>query len=219
MKREIIMVGPPASGKGTQTEKLKKLTGLVHADTGAMLRAAVKSGTEEGIIAGRCMDNGQLVPIETVGKIIKKRLSEDDCKDGFILDGYPRSIEQAQKLEDILKEVNEGRDDVKFTVAYFDIPSDILLERIVNRVSCPKCGAIYNLKTMTLKEAGKCDECGTKLVKRSDDTEEVAQKRFSTYFEQTEPVLKFYEDRGTLVKIDAKGSIDEVFEHFKKAVL
>lgn len=217
MKKELIMVGPPASGKGTQTKKLAAETELKHVDTGSMLREAVASGTEAGQIAKSFMDKGQLVPVEIVARIIKERLSKDDCKNGFILDGFPRSVEQAEILDKILEEIDKDMD-VDLKVVYFDIPIDNLIERIVNRRSCPKCGAIFNIKTMELKEAGMCDLCHTELVQRADDNEETAKSRFNTYFEQTAPLIDIYEKRGVLVKINASGTIDEVFEELKKAV-
>ncbi|MGN0005810.1 MAG: adenylate kinase [Candidatus Gastranaerophilaceae bacterium] len=217
IKKELIMVGPPASGKGTQTKKLVEETGLKHVDTGSMLREAVASGTEAGKIAKGFMDKGQLVPVEIVARIIKERLSKDDCKNGFILDGFPRSSEQAEILDKILAEIDSDNE-VDMKVVYFEIPIDNLIERIVYRRSCPDCGAIYNIKTMTLKEEGKCDDCGASLVQRADDNEETAKSRFNTYFEQTAPLIDLYEKRGVLVKIDATGTIDEVFENLKKAV-
>ena len=217
MKTELIMVGPPASGKGTQTKKLAAESGLKHVDTGSMLREAVATGTEAGKIAKGFMDKGQLVPVELVARIIKERLSKDDCKNGFILDGFPRSLEQAKILDTILEEI-DGDNEVSLKVVYFDIPVDNLIERIVNRRSCPACGAIFNVKTMTLKNEGKCDNCNTDLVQRADDNEETAKSRFNTYFEQTAPLIELYEKRGVLVKIDATGSIDEVFEKLKAVI-
>ena len=217
MKTELIMVGPPASGKGTQTKKLAAESGLKHVDTGSMLREAVETGTEAGKTAKGFMDKGQLVPVELVARIIKERLSKDDCKNGFILDGFPRSLEQAKILDTILEEI-DGDNEVSLKVVYFDIPVDNLIERIVNRRSCPACGAIFNVKTMTLKNEGKCDNCNTDLVQRADDNEETAKSRFNTYFEQTAPLIELYEKRGVLVKIDATGSIDEVFEKLKAVI-
>ncbi len=217
MKTELIMVGPPASGKGTQTKKLAAETGLKHVDTGSMLREAVAAGTEAGNIAKGFMDKGQLVPVEIVARIIKERLMKDDCKNGFILDGFPRSLEQAEILDKILGEI-DANEDVNLKVIYFDIPMDNLVERIVNRRSCPACGAIFNIKTMTLKNDGKCDNCDTDLVQRADDNEETAKSRFNTYFEQTAPLTELYEKRGNLVKINAAGTIDEVFESLKAAI-
>ncbi|MBQ2644384.1 adenylate kinase [bacterium] len=217
MKKELIMVGPPASGKGTQTKKLAEITGLKHVDTGSMLREAVASESEAGKIAKSFMDKGQLVPVDIVARIIKERLSKDDCKNGFILDGFPRSLEQAEILDKILKEIDENNE-VDLKVIYFDIPVDNLVDRIVNRRSCPNCGAIFNIKTMKLKNDGKCDNCNTELVQRADDNETTAKSRFNTYFEQTAPLIDLYNKRGILVKIKALGTIEEVFENLKVVI-
>ncbi len=217
MKKELIFMGPPASGKGTQTKKLAAETGFVHVDTGSLLREAMAKGTEAGKIAKDYVEKGALVPVEVVAQIIKDRLKQDDVQKGFILDGFPRSIEQAEMLDDMLKEIDEGKE-VQTKVIYFEIPIENLMERIIYRRSCPKCGAIYNLKTMPIKQEGICDACGSELVQRKDDTEEIAKKRFDTYFEQTAPLIDFYTNRGLLVKLDATGSIDEIYNKLKEVI-
>lgn len=217
MKKELIFMGPPASGKGTQTKKLAADTGLVHVDTGSLLREAMSQGTEAGKIAKDFVEQGKLVPVELVAQIIKERLLKDDVKDGFILDGFPRSLEQAEILDEMLKDIDAGKD-VKTTVIYFDIPIENLMERIIFRRSCPACGAIYNLKTMPIKQEGICDICGAELVQRKDDTEEIAKNRFDTYFAQTSPLIDFYDKRGVLVKLDATGSIDDIYEKLKEVI-
>ena len=217
MKKELIVMGPPASGKGTQTKKLAAETGLVHVDTGSLLREAMAQGTEAGKIAKDYVERGALVPVEVVAQIIKDRLKQDDVQKGFILDGFPRSIEQAEMLDDMLKEIDDGKE-VQTKVIYFEIPIENLMERIIYRRSCPKCGAIYNLKTMPIKQEGICDACGSELVQRKDDTEEIAKKRFDTYFEQTAPLIDFYNNRGLLVRLDATGSIDEIYNKLKEVI-
>ena len=217
MKKELIFMGPPASGKGTQTKKLAAETGLVHVDTGSLLREAMAQGTEAGKIAKDYVERGALVPVEVVAQIIKDRLKQDDVQKGFILDGFPRSIEQAGMLDDMLKEIDDGKE-VQTKVIYFEIPIENLMERIIYRRSCPKCGAIYNLKTMPIKQEGICDACGSELVQRKDDTEEIAKKRFDTYFEQTAPLIDFYNNRGLLVRLDATGSIDEIYNKLKEVI-
>lgn len=217
MKKEFIFIGPPGSGKGTQTKMLSEEFNLPHIDTGSLLREAVASGSEEGKLAGSFMDKGQLVPISVVSKIIKNRLLKDDCNNGFILDGYPRSLEQAKALDEILDDIDKNSN-TKPQVFYFDVSQDKLVERLVNRRSCPKCGAIYNLKTMNLKDEKYCEKCGSELTKRDDDTEEVAIKRFATYFEQTEPLINLYKDRGILSKIDANLDINSIYENLKGAI-
>lgn len=211
MKREFIFLGPPACGKGTQTEMLAKHLGFPHIDTGSLLRAEIARETEDGKIAKERIDKGQLVPLELVGRIIGKKLASEECTNGYVLDGYPRSLEQALVLEKINAEVDKDNE-AGFKAIYFDIDTEILIERIVNRQSCPKCGEIYNKKFKPSKVENICDKCGTELKTRDDDTEEIAKKRFETYFEQTAPLIKFYEEKGVLYKLDAKGSIDEVWE-------
>lgn len=217
MKKEFIFLGPPASGKGTQTTLLKKELNLPHVDTGSMLRAAIANGTEAGKIAKGYMDQGVLVPVEIVATIIKERLNEDDCKNGFILDGYPRSVEQAEILDNILAELNKDQD-VKIDVVNVDVSDEFLLDRIVNRRFCKECGKIYNLKFTAPKNEGLCDDCGAELKQRSDDTEEVAKNRFKTYKEQTQPLIDFYTKKGWLHSINGEQSIDEVFADIKKAI-
>lgn len=219
MKKELIFLGPPASGKGTQTEKLAAYLNFPHVDTGALLRAEINNQTPDGVIAKSFIDKGNLVPIDLVAKIIKNRLSQDDCRDGYILDGYPRSIEQADKLETINIEIDSKRNaEIDFRAVYFDIDTDILVERIVNRRSCPVCGEIYNLQYKVPHKEGICDKCGTELVQRKDDTREVAAARFETYFNETAPLIDYYKNKGVLKTIDANGSIDEVWERLLKVI-
>ena len=217
MKKELIFLGPPACGKGTQTAKLAEYFGFPHVDTGSLLRAEISAGTENGKIAKQFIDKGNLVPVELVGAIIKDRLSQDDCKDGFILDGFPRSVEQADLLEVIRKEL-DGDNEVDFRATYFDLPTDILIARIVNRRSCKNCGEIYNLKFKPPVKENVCDKCGGELVQRKDDNEETAKARFDTYFNETAPVIEDYKSKGVLSTIDANGSIDEVWERLLKVV-
>lgn len=211
-KKELIFMGPPASGKGTQTNRLSVDMGLPHIDTGSLLREAIANKTEDGLLAKTFIDKGQLVPIHVVTSVIKNALMSDACKNGFILDGFPRNLEQAESLENILAEVNKVDKDYDFKVIFFDKPFDKLLKRIINRRSCPKCGEIYNLETIPPKVANICDKCGTELVQRKDDTEEVAGKRFETYNRETFPLVAYYEKKGSLIKIDATGTPDEVYK-------
>lgn len=217
MKKEFIFLGPPACGKGTQTTKLAQYLGFPHIDTGSLLRAEIKKGTPNGIVAKTFIDKGNLVPVELVGSIIKDRLSEDDCRDGYILDGYPRSVEQADMLDIINSDIN-GNTKVDFRAIYFDLNQDVLISRIVNRRSCPACGEIYNLKFKPAKVEGICDKCGTKLVQRKDDTEEIAKARFETYFHETAPLIDYYKNKGTLRTINAEGSIDKVWERLLEVI-
>ena len=217
MKKNLIFLGPPACGKGTQTNRLSEYLGLPHIDTGALLRAEIAKETEEGKVAKSFIDKGQLVPIDLVAKIIGKKLAGEECKNGYVLDGYPRSLEQAEKLEIINKEV-DGDNETSFRAIYFDIDTQILLDRIIHRQSCPVCGEIYNKKFKPSKVENMCDKCHVELKTRADDNAETAKARFDTYFEQTAPLIKFYEDKDVLYKIDANGSIDEVWERLLKVV-
>ena len=217
MKREMIFLGPPACGKGTQTNRLAEYFNLPHVDTGSLLRAEIKSESENGKIAKQYIDKGQLVPVELVAKIIKDRLAQKDCEEGYILDGFPRSAEQADMLTKINEEL-DGDKEVSFKAVYFDLDQEILISRIVNRRSCPKCGEIYNIKFHPPKTEGVCDKCGTELTQRKDDNEEIAKARFETYFRETAPLVDYYKNKEVLRTIDANGSIDEVWERLLKVV-
>lgn len=217
MKREMIFLGPPACGKGTQTNRLAEYFNLPHVDTGSLLRAEIKSESENGKIAKQYIDKGQLVPVELVAKIIKDRLAQKDCEEGYILDGFPRSAEQADMLTKINEEL-DGDKEVSFKAVYFDLDQEILISRIVNRRSCPKCGEIYNIKFHPPKAEGVCDKCGTELTQRKDDNEETAKARFETYFRETAPLVDYYKNKEVLRTIDANGSIDEVWERLLKVV-
>lgn len=218
MKKELIFLGPPACGKGTQTNKLAEYLNFPHVDTGSLLRNEIKNNTEAGIEAKKFIDKGQLVPVDLVARIIKNRLAQEDCKDGYILDGYPRSVDQADKLDIINKEINSDNNDVDFRAIYFDIDTKVLVERIVNRRSCPVCGEIYNLEFKPPKKEGVCDKDGAALVQRKDDTREVAESRFETYFHETAPLIDYYKNKGVLKTIDANGTIDEVWERLLNVI-
>ena len=211
MKKELIFLGPPACGKGTQTSRLAEYLGFPHIDTGSLLRAEIARETEEGKIAKFHIDQGHLVPVELVATMIGKRLAQPDCNNGYVLDGYPRSMEQALKLEDINANNDKGIE-ASLKAIYFDIDNEILIERIVNRQSCPKCGEIYNKKFKPSKVENICDKCNVELKTRADDNEEIARERFDTYNKQTAPLIDFYEKKGVLCKIDANGTIDEVWK-------
>lgn len=217
MKRELIFLGPPACGKGTQTNRLAEYLDFPHIDTGSLLRAEIAKETEDGLIAKSFIDKGHLVPVDLVATMIGKRLAQSDCDNGYVLDGYPRSMEQALRLEDINARNDKGTQ-ATFKAIYFDIDTELLIERIVNRQSCPKCGEIYNKKFKKPLVENICDKCNVELKTRKDDTEEIARERFNTYFEETAPLIKFYEDKGVLYKINANGAIDEVWERLLSVV-
>ncbi len=217
MKTELIFLGPPACGKGTQTAKLAEYLNLPHVDTGSLLRAEIQNQTEAGIEAKTFIDKGKLVPVELVSKIIKNRLSKEDCKNGYILDGFPRSLEQAEQLVKINEEINKNSD-YKFNAIYFHIDENLLLDRIVNRRSCPKCGKIYNLLFNPPKHEGICDVCHVELTQRKDDTKEIAHSRFDTYDRETAPLVDYYRKMGVLKTLNANGNIDEVWERLLKVL-
>lgn len=217
MKKELIFLGPPACGKGTQTSKLAEHLGFPHIDTGSLLRAEIQSESENGKIAKSFIDKGNLVPAELVASIIKDRLAKEDCKNGYILDGYPRSVAQADLLEEINAGINKD-EKTDFRAIYFDLNQDVLISRIVNRRSCPVCGEIYNLKYKPTKVEGVCDKCHAKLTQRKDDTEEVAKARFETYFRETAPLIDYYKSRNVLKTINAEGSIDEVWARLLEVI-
>lgn len=216
MKKELIFLGPPACGKGTQTNKLSEYLGFPHIDTGSLLRAEIAKATPDGLYAKSFIDKGQLVPPELVGQIIGNRLSEDDCKEGYVLDGYPRSLAQAELLEKI--NANNDKEQADFKAIYFDIDTELLIERIINRQSCPKCGEIYNKKFKPSKVENICDKCNVELKTRADDNEEIARARFDTYYKETAPLIEFYENKGVLYKLDANGSIDDVWDRLLNIV-
>lgn len=217
MKKQLIFIGPPACGKGTQTIMLSKKLNLPHIDTGSLIRDVIKNQTEDGVIAKKYIDEGKLVPPEIVAKIIKNRLLQDDCKNGVILDGFPRSLEQAQTLDEMNNTIFKD-DNVKMMAIYFEVDQNVLMDRIINRRSCPKCKKIYNLKFAPPKNDDVCDEDGEKLVQRADDTYEIALKRFKTYDEETKPLVEFFEKRNQLYKIDANGKVEEIFEKLLNVV-
>lgn len=216
-KKELVFLGPPASGKGTQTSKLSGHLNFPHVDTGSLLRKALSEGTPDGLTAKSYIEKGQLVPVEIVASIIKTRLQEPDCSNGFILDGFPRSTEQAEMLEEMLKEIDAGKE-VNFKVIYFDIDQQLLLDRIIYRRSCSKCGKIYNLLSLKPLVEGACDNCDGELVQRKDDTEEIAKSRFETYFKETAPLIDFYEKKGSLTKINANGDVDVIWDRLLEAI-
>ncbi len=202
----ILLMGPPGAGKGTQAANLVKEFGIPHISTGDMFRAAVKEGTELGLEAKACMDAGKLVPDEVTIGIVKERLAKPDCKKGFILDGFPRTVEQADALTGILKELG-----LSLTAALnITVPAADLIERAVGRRICKSCGATYHVKFNPSKKAGVCDTCAGDLYQRADDSEETMKNRLSVYEAQTKPLIAYYEKAGVYKEIDGRQAIDEV---------
>lgn len=218
MKKIFIFLGPPGCGKGTQTTRLSQKLDIPHIDTGSLLRKNIQDNTPFGIEAKSYIDKGQLVPIYVVENVIKDRIKKDDCQDGFILDGFPRSVEQGETLKGILAEVTNFtlKDDA--VAIYFDIANEVLIQRLVNRRSCPKCGMIYNLISSPPKLMNYCDICDTQLIQRKDDNEETAKLRFETYEKETKPLLEYFEDEGILREVDADKPILDVWQSIKEIV-
>ena len=203
----ILLMGPPGSGKGTQAANLVKEFTISHISTGDMFRAAIKAGTELGKQAKACIDAGNLVPDEITIGIVRERLSQDDCKKGFILDGFPRTVEQADALTEILSDLG-----LKLkSVLDVNVPSADLVERAVGRRICKSCGATYHVKFNPSKVEGVCDECGGELFQRPDDTEETMKNRLSVYDAQTKPLIDYYTKAGLYVEVDGRQEIGKVF--------
>jgi len=200
-------MGLPGAGKGTQAEMIEEKYATPHISTGDMFRLAIKEQTDLGKQAKAYMDEGALVPDEVTNGIVEERLAMDDCNEGFLLDGFPRTIPQAEALDEIMgklgKEINY--------VIHVDVPAEKLLERLTGRRVCPTCGATYHVVYNPPKVEGVCDRDGSQLEQRDDDTEETVQKRLSVNIEQTKPLLDFYGAKGVLVTVDGNQDIDKVF--------
>ncbi|HLR79862.1 MAG TPA: adenylate kinase [Bacillota bacterium] len=207
----LILMGLPGAGKGTQAEKINKKYNIPHISTGDMFRLAIKEGTELGVKAKSFMDQGKLVPDEVTNGIVKERLSKADCKDGFLLDGFPRTIQQAEALQDMLHELNETID----YVINVDVPQEKLIERLTGRRVCPTCGTTYHVIYNPPKQEGKCDQDGVQLIQRDDDKAETVKTRLAVNVEQTQPLLDFYEEKGHLVTVNGDQEIDQVFQEIE----
>jgi len=202
----IILLGPPGSGKGTQAEFIKKKLGISHISTGDMFRKAIEEGTELGRKAKEYLDSGQLVPDEITVGIVRERLNESDCERGFLLDGFPRTVTQAEALDEILKEKGVELD----AVININVSREELIKRLTGRRICRNCGATYHIIFNPPAVENTCDKCGGELYQRKDDTEETIINRLEVYKKQTEPLIQYYENRGILKNIDGGQSIDEV---------
>ncbi|KPU26779.1 adenylate kinase [Caloranaerobacter sp. TR13] len=210
----LILLGPPGAGKGTQASGIVKKYNIPHISTGDIFRKNIKEGTELGKKAKEYMDKGLLVPDDIVVAIVKDRLTESDCKDGFLLDGFPRTVAQADALEVELKNLNMQLD----KVINIEVDKEALIERAVGRRICKECGATYHIKFNPPKQEGICDVCGGQLYQRKDDTVETVTKRIEVYLEQTKPLIDYYKEKGILANIDGMQNIDKVFEDIVEAL-
>ena len=203
-----ILLGAPGAGKGTVAAKIIKEYNIPHISTGDIFRDNLKRKTELGLRAQEYMTRGELVPDDLTCEIATTRLLEDDCKNGFLLDGFPRTVYQAEKLEEFLKEHGQSLDKVVQLV----VDDELLIKRLTGRRVCKNCGATFHVITIPPKEDGICDYCGEPLIQRADDTEETAVNRLKVYEEQTSPLVEYYEEKGVLAPIDGAGTPDEVFQ-------
>ena len=200
-------MGLPGAGKGTQAEKISKEYNIPHISTGDMFRLAIKEGTELGKKAKNFMDQGELVPDEVTIGIVQERLSKDDCKQGFLLDGFPRTIAQAEALHNLLSDMKESID----YVLHVDVPEEKLIERLTGRRICPTCGATYHVMYNPPQKEGLCDKDGSELIQREDDTPETVKNRLAVNIKQTQPLMDFYNDKGYLVTVNGDQDIELVF--------
>jgi adenylate kinase len=207
MDLKIVLLGPPGSGKGTQTERLCAELKFTKISTGDLLREAVKQGTPLGVKAKSYMESGGLVPDQLVGDLIKEKLA--DLKGGVILDGFPRTVEQAKMLDQIIT-VDMAID--------LEVDEELLVRRLTERRVCKSCNSVFHLEFNPPKVAGKCDKCGSELIQRNDDTEKVVRERLRVYKDKTLPLTRYYYDKRILVRIDGQGEIGDVYERILKAL-
>lgn len=205
---KLIMLGAPGAGKGTQAAKLKEKYNIPHISTGDIFRANIKNGTELGKKAKSYMDKGELVPDELVCDLVVSRLQEDDAKEGYILDGFPRTIPQAKALDEALEKAG---DSIDYAIDVEVSDEDIVL-RMAGRRACLNCGATYNVNSMPPQKEGICDNCGNELVLRDDDKPETVKNRLAVYHEQTQPLIDYYKNKGCLKEVDGTLPLDEAFK-------
>ena len=209
---KIIMLGAPGAGKGTQAKMIAEKYGLPHISTGDIFRANIKNGTELGKEAKEYMDKGLLVPDELTVRLLLDRVAQDDCKNGYVLDGFPRTIPQAEVLDEKLSELGEKVD----YAINVDVPDENIVNRMSGRRACLNCGATYHIVSIPPKKEGICDVCGSELVLRDDDRPETVQNRLKVYLEQTQPLIDFYEKKGVLRSVDGTLPMEEVFTAITK---
>jgi adenylate kinase len=210
----IILLGPPGAGKGTQAPALAARYGVPHVASGDILRYVVAWNFPIGLEAKKFMDEGELVPDEIVLELLKLRLAQEDAREGFVLDGFPRTLPQAESLEDSLTEIGQLID----VAVYLDVPDELIIFRLSQRASCPTCGKTYNLLGSPPKVDMVCDRDGTALFQREDDLPDVIANRLKVFHRQTRPLVQYYEHRGLLVTVEGIGSEDEVLERMVKEI-
>jgi adenylate kinase len=210
----LILLGPPGAGKGTQAKMLKEKFSIPQISTGDILRQAVKDNNKLGIKAGSFMDSGQLVPDDVVIDLIKERIKQVDCEKGFILDGFPRTIVQAEKLSETLIEMDLVID----RVVDLEVNAEEVISRLAGRSTCPDCGGMFHEESCPPIVSGVCDSCGGALAQRQDDNAETILKRLDVYQESTAPLRQFYKKQGNLKAVTARGSIEEIFSRVLKMV-
>ena len=211
---KILLMGPPGAGKGTQAEKLTDILQVPHISTGDMFRSAIKEETQMGMLAKSYMDKGELVPDEVTVGIVRDRIAEDDCKQGFLLDGFPRTVVQADALKKILEELGIKLD----SVVNIEVPLEELIGRLTGRRICKSCGATYHMLFNPPVKEGNCDKCDGQLYQRDDDTEETAKNRLEVYEKQTAPLLEYYKNTGLLVNVDGNQSMADVLTEILKVL-
>ena len=204
---KIIMLGAPGAGKGTQAKMIADKYGVPHISTGDIFRANIKNGTELGMEAKKYMDQGLLVPDELTVRILLDRVAQDDCKNGYVLDGFPRTIPQAEVLD---RELTKLGDHIDYAINV-DVPDENIVKRMSGRRACLTCGATYHIEHVPPKKEGICDVCGSELVLRDDDKPETVKNRLNVYHEQTQPLIDFYTEKGVLKTVDGTVPMEEVF--------
>ncbi|RLA86133.1 MAG: adenylate kinase [Deltaproteobacteria bacterium] len=210
----LVLLGPPGSGKGTQAKRLSERLGIPHISTGDILREAVREGTALGKEAKRFMDEGKLVPDEVVIGIVKERLRGEDCEKGAIFDGFPRTVAQAEALDRIMEELGRRVD----RVIDIEVSEEEVLRRLTGRRTCKNCGAMYHVVFNPPKEPGVCDRCGGELYQRDDDREETIRERLRVYREQTEPLIDYYRSKGILYSVKGEGKIEDIEGEILRAI-
>lgn len=205
---KMVLLGPPGAGKGTQAKLISEKYSIPHISTGDIFRKNISEKTKLGIEAKKYMDNGQLVPDKVTIDIVKDRLTEDDCKEGFLLDGFPRTVKQAEALDEFLNSA-DGKIDAALLI---DVAEEFILERMTGRRVCSSCGASYHIKFNPSKIDGKCDLCNGDLIQRKDDTEATVKERLDVYSKQTQPLINYYRNQNVLLKIEGTKEISEVFD-------